>query len=795
MGVSDLTLENLYCSASLITPPPKINPYSSLSNTSDSENRAPVSVNSFHGNLKEKNGVPFQKTRASVLQKVKSSKGPASKVFIDILEDAGGFEKVKSAGEHSRNIQQIYNARKEPQKDELSEILDLCKQQGQHNDGAFVRNVGCAPEKTVFLANDRQLKDIEKFCTNNNAFSVLGVDPTYNIGHFYVSVSTYRHLMLLTSDNVHPVMIGPVLLHFKKDFDSYFQLPSNMLRYNKRLADVQCVGTDGEVNVSDALKSVFTKANHLLCDIHFRDNVEKKMTELGIAGREKKEMLLDIFGVNKDGVQTKGLVDCWGYREVDEMFLTLKGKWCTLHDKGENFAQYFENNKLQLVKNCMNAQIRTASGLGYPPKVYTQNANECMNSVIKRQCIGRKLSLREAAQVIEGCVRQQETFARLAVIGLGKWKVAEPYADLSIPQERFYNMDARQRGLAIERFNRAPLVEEAMVDELAAAVHEENERWQCPAADSQMHTARPIPLSTLSISPIESGITFPPISIIEEMFSDAAVVLKSGNNIVEAPGASGSTHIVMNELKPTEPFVVCIKANIISCVKDRCFRYTAYRICHHILSVAEKQGKLPDFIAWYNKTNRSNMSSVAAIGHSSSAGKKATKSTQRRKGPANRKKTPVHAYDKSVIPNAGGVQNSSATMAGAATGCQAAAKSPTASMPDPMPGTYVITLLKFCHGKTSKCFGCGGSLKDKNGDIRPAPQDLVVVCKGIREYRNELGIIQEGSLGNVYFHFNTDCIKRKNKFFIPVLAQVQLDVTIHLLDCHKVLLRQGGIQF
>ena len=87
-----------------------------------------------------------------------------------------------------------------------------------------------------------------------------------------------------------------------------------MLRYNKRLADIQCVGTDGEVNVSDALKSVFTKANHLLCDIHFRDNVEKKMTELGIAGREKKEMLLDIFGVNKGGVQTKGLVDCWGCR-------------------------------------------------------------------------------------------------------------------------------------------------------------------------------------------------------------------------------------------------------------------------------------------------------------------------------------------------------------------------------------------------------------------------------------------------------------------------------------------------
>ena len=163
--------------------------------------------------------------------------------------------------------------------------------------------------------------------------------------------------------------------------------------------------------MSDGLKSVFTKANHLLCDIHFRDNIEKKMTELGIAGSEKKEMLLDIFGVNKDGVQTKGLVDCWGCKEFDEMFITLKGKWRTIHDRGEDFAQYLENNKLQLVKNCINAQIRTSSALGYPSKVYTQTANECVNSVIKRQCSGRKLLLRETAQLIESCVCHQETFA------------------------------------------------------------------------------------------------------------------------------------------------------------------------------------------------------------------------------------------------------------------------------------------------------------------------------------------------------------------------------------------------
>ena len=34
--------------------------------------------------------------------------------------------------------------------------------------------------------------------------------------------------------------------------------------------------------------------------------------------------------------------------------------------------------------NCLTAEVRSLSGLGYPPDVYTQNVNECMNAVIKR---------------------------------------------------------------------------------------------------------------------------------------------------------------------------------------------------------------------------------------------------------------------------------------------------------------------------------------------------------------------------------------------------------------------------
>ena len=41
------------------------------------------------------------------------------------------------------------------------------------------------------------------------------------------------------------------------------------------------------MNVSEALKSVFNEAHHLLCDIHMRDNVEKKLSDLGIKGEPR----------------------------------------------------------------------------------------------------------------------------------------------------------------------------------------------------------------------------------------------------------------------------------------------------------------------------------------------------------------------------------------------------------------------------------------------------------------------------------------------------------------------------
>lgn len=72
------------------------------------------------------------------------------------------------------------------------------------------------------LCYDSQLKDLERFCCNESHFSILGVDATFNLGDFLVTITTYRQLLLEEQATGNPpVMIGPALVHQRKRTETY----------------------------------------------------------------------------------------------------------------------------------------------------------------------------------------------------------------------------------------------------------------------------------------------------------------------------------------------------------------------------------------------------------------------------------------------------------------------------------------------------------------------------------------------------------------------------------------------
>ena len=137
--------------------------------------------------------------------------------------------------------------------------------------------------------------------------------------------------------------------------------------------------------MAKAFSDVYPDAKHLRCDIHMKDNVKRKLSQLGITGMLAKEIVFDIFGKKVDGGIDGGLVNCTSDKEFEDAVTSVTDKWNTIHENGAKFVHCFLKEKADVIRETAKADVRSMCGLGYPPKVYTQNANECMNQLIKAE--------------------------------------------------------------------------------------------------------------------------------------------------------------------------------------------------------------------------------------------------------------------------------------------------------------------------------------------------------------------------------------------------------------------------
>ena len=183
-----------------------------------------------------------------------AEKGKKGKeLFHEAVTMVGSFEDATSVVDIPNHSQVYKLHQKEKGDDDLLEVLDLCNRQKLER-CPFIRDVRTAPEVSFLLTYDHQLEDIAAFCSADHPWSVLSVDPTFNICDYNITITTYRNPKLVVENSeVHPVMIGPVLIHSHKTYESYYTLPSNMLRLCPELKDLLVFGTAQCVQVNGCL--------------------------------------------------------------------------------------------------------------------------------------------------------------------------------------------------------------------------------------------------------------------------------------------------------------------------------------------------------------------------------------------------------------------------------------------------------------------------------------------------------------------------------------------------------------
>ena len=166
-----------------------------------------------HGNSTSKSSKSFKRTQESATESIKNRlifEDPR-KALDHIAEEVGGILTCQSFGSLPRNAPRSYYLKsKIPVAININIRVWFYHQIHMHylywNERNRVKILNllsteswmCARTGHIFN-EEKQLKDIEKFWTNEMKFGVFQIDPSFNWGEFSVTTTQYEHLLLLSS--------------------------------------------------------------------------------------------------------------------------------------------------------------------------------------------------------------------------------------------------------------------------------------------------------------------------------------------------------------------------------------------------------------------------------------------------------------------------------------------------------------------------------------------------------------------------------------------------------------------
>ena len=182
------------------------------------------------------------------------------------------------------------------------------------------------------LATDQQLDDLVRFATNNARFCVLAIDPTFSLGDFNVTCVAYRNLLVKDHHTgQHPIVLGPILVHQRENFETYHFFASILIGLRPALSKVLVFGTDGEEALVKAFKQQWNRAIHLLCFRHMKQDIKRKLNcDMGFPETAVSKIVYQLFGEKSGPTFHEGLVDSRSESEFDSKLRLLEKEWESL---------------------------------------------------------------------------------------------------------------------------------------------------------------------------------------------------------------------------------------------------------------------------------------------------------------------------------------------------------------------------------------------------------------------------------------------------------------------------------
>ena len=462
-----------------------------------------------HGNAKS--SAPFFRTSDSAkrLHKEIAVTHTPKDAIYQATKAMGGELEARGLSSLPRNRNQISNYRRsETKRDDnvLYSVMLECKL-AQGTQEAFVRDVKTSPEPQCILFMDWQLADMERFLVEVETHGILTVDPTYNLGQFYVTPTTYPHLLLQDiTTRKHPSLIGPVLVHQRMEFSSFNYFSSTLIGFNKKLRSVKAFGTDGQEALIDAFSHSFPDAVQLRCFIHMKKNIAEKLRDYGLPPHVAQEFISDIFGKHCGSTYNEGLVDSASEDQFFERLTKCEKIWNAREAPyaplgGPRFFDYFNRYKSSAVCHSMRRDIRESVGLGSPPVPFTTNASESINALMKRKVNYKESEWPQFNAQMKEVVKQQHEEVVRALSGRGQFKLLPEYSHYSVSATKWAKMKPEQRREVVAKFSKASVKNTGSLSSQSALVSPASSVYQASLHTPLINSCVPAVLADCSVSP------------------------------------------------------------------------------------------------------------------------------------------------------------------------------------------------------------------------------------------------------------------------------------------------------
>ena len=122
-------------------------------------------------------------------------------------------------------------------------------------------------------------------------------------------------------------------------------------------------------------------------------------------------MSIGVFGAKRGSVYLEGLIDASSTDEFNSNLAAFKSVWddreASQPGYTPGFYEWFVTNKAEGLKSCAICPVREAAGLSSPPEMFTTNASEATDSVLKSKVDYRRSEVHRFVEKMQYLVDEQ----------------------------------------------------------------------------------------------------------------------------------------------------------------------------------------------------------------------------------------------------------------------------------------------------------------------------------------------------------------------------------------------------